>query len=188
MSVPPAQAEPGDGLADSGEYVRAMGQHVASVCVITTEVAGERFGLTATAVSSVCATPPRLLICVNKSGQSHAKIALAGHFCVNVLTEDQDHVAKAFAGMLGPGFDRFACAEWTAVKTGSPALEAAAATFDCRIAGQIDQFTHSIFLGDVVAVSSHLGRDSLLYGSRKFRQLRKIFSSLDSSSGETLHF
>jgi len=39
------------------EFVQAMGQHVSSVCVITANCDGERFGLTATAVSSVCANP-----------------------------------------------------------------------------------------------------------------------------------
>jgi len=188
MSPQTAAAEPSGQLAPSSDYIRAMGQHVASVCVITTTVGGERFGLTATAVSSVCATPPRLLICVNKSGASHEKISEAGHFCVNVLNEDQDPLAKAFAGMLGKAADRFGSGEWTTLKTGSPVLAAAAANFDCRIAGTLDQFTHTIFLGDVVAVSCQLGHDSLLYGSKKFRQLRKTFSSLDANNGETLHF
>jgi flavin reductase (DIM6/NTAB) family NADH-FMN oxidoreductase RutF len=177
-----------EGLAASGDYIAAMGQHVASVCVITTEIGGERFGLTATAVSSVCATPPRLLVCVNKSGQTCAKIEEAGRFCVNVLNEDQDGVAKAFAGMLGKTIERFSLAAWTTLKTGAPVLVGAAASFDCEIGGRLDQFTHAIFLGDVVAVSSQLGRESLLYGSRKFRQLRKVFSSLESNSGDTLHF
>ena len=174
--------------ASSSDYIAAMGQHVASVCVITTSVGGERFGLTATAVSSVCATPPRLLICVNKSGQSHDNILAAGVFAVNVLTEAQDHIAKAFAGMLGRGVDRFASGEWTTLKSDAPALVGAAAVFDCRVAGAIDQFTHTIVLGDVVAVDTRLGHESLLYGSRKFRQLRKIFSALETDSGETLHF
>ena len=188
MSEPIPQLADGAARAASADYIRAMGQHVASVCVITTTCGGERFGLTATAVSSVCATPPRLLVCVNKSGLTHEKILESGHFCVNVLTEDQDIVAKAFAGMLGKSVERFAGAEWTQLATGSPVLAGAAAAFDCRIGERIDQFTHTILLGDVLAVASHPGHESLLYGSRKFRQLRKIFSSLDANAGETLHF
>ncbi len=175
-------------LAPSSDYIRAMGQHVASVCVITTAIGGERFGLTATAASSVCASPPRLLVCVNKASLTHEKIRAAGHFCVNVLNEDQDNIARAFAGMLGPSVERFGAAAWTILKTGSPVLTAAAAAFDCRLAGALDQFTHSLFLGDVVAVTCDSQRDSLLYGSRRFRQLRKIFSDLDAEAGETLHF
>ena len=157
MSEPIPQLADGAARAASADYIRAMGQHVASVCVITTTCGAERFGLTATAVSSVCATPPRLLVCVNKSGLTHEKILESGHFCVNVLTEDQDIVAKAFAGMLGKSVDRFA---------------GAAAEAEARLG----------------VMASHPGHESLLYGSRKFRQLRKIFSSLDANAGETLHF
>jgi flavin reductase (DIM6/NTAB) family NADH-FMN oxidoreductase RutF len=84
-----------------------MGQHVSSVCVITSVHEGKRYGLTATAMSSVCADPPRLLVCVNKSGVSHDMIAASGAFCVNVLAEQQVQTAKAFAGMMGKDFDRF---------------------------------------------------------------------------------
>jgi flavin reductase len=171
-----------------GEYTQAMAQHVSSVCVITTKLDGQRYGLTATAVTSVCAQPPRLLVCVNKSSSTHARMAAARFFCVNVLSEMQDIVAKAFAGMLGPDVDRFGVAKWTEIATGAPVLLKAAAVFDCVVSQTLDQSTHTIFLGDVVGASSQLGQDSLLYGSRKFRQLRKIFSLSEANTGETLHF
>jgi flavin reductase len=171
-----------------GDCTQAMAQHVSSVCVITTKLDGQRYGRTATAVTSVCAQPPRLLVCVNKSSFTHARISAAGIFCVNVLSETQDIVAKAFAGMLGPNVDRFRVAQWTEINTGAPALLKAAAVFDCVVSETLDQFTHTTFFGDVVGVSSQLGQDSLLYGSRKFRQLRKIFSSLEGNTGEMLHF
>ena len=158
------------------DYIRAMGQHASSVCVITASHGGNRHGLTATAVSSVCAEPPRLLVCANKSGVTHQMIQASGSFCVNVLTEDQDHIAKAFAGMMGRDFDRFSSGNWTEMATGSPALRTAAAVFDCEIAQVIDQFTHTIFIGAVVGVASVSGQDPLLYGARRFRQLRKSVS------------
>ena len=141
------------------DYTQAMGQHAASVCVITTALGGQRYGLTATAVSSVSAQPPRLLVCVNRSSFAHAKIAEAGAFCVNVLSETQDMVAKAFAGMLGPNIDRFGVAEWTTLRSGAPALVSAAAAFDCVVGERVEQFTHTVFFGDVVGVSSRLGQE-----------------------------
>ena len=137
---------------------------------------------------SVSAQPPRLLVCVNRSSFTHAKIGEAGVFCVNVLSETQDIVAKAFAGMLGPNVDRFGVAEWTTLRSGAPALVGCAAAFDCTVGERLEQSTHTVFFGDVVGVSSRLGQDTLLYGSRKFRQLRKILLSLEAASGETLHY
>ncbi len=175
-------------LVSTAEFVQAMGQHVASVCVITTQSGGERFGLTATAVSSICAEPPRLLVCVNKSGLTHHKIVAAARFGVNVLGDDQEQVGKAFAGMMGRDFDRFSMGEWRAGDGGTPLLEGAAATFDCRVAETLDQFTHTIFIGEIVAVSTKIGQDALVYGARRFRNLRKIMEAPIPENMESLHF
>lgn len=170
----------------AAEYVGAIAQHVASVCVITTALEGERFGLTATAVSSVTADPPRLLVCVNKSGQTHEKIVAAGRFAVNVLAEDQDRVAMVFAGMGGREVDRFASGDWGQLQTGAPVLRAASAVFDCRLVETNTQSSHSIFIGEVVASSHRAGADTLLYGARKFRQLRKLFIGPNGGAEEWL--
>jgi flavin reductase (DIM6/NTAB) family NADH-FMN oxidoreductase RutF len=170
----------------AAEYIAAAAQHVSSVCVITTTVEGARYGLTATAVASVSAEPPRLLVCVNRSGQTHEKIRAAGRFCVNVLTEAQDNVAMAFAGMAGPLADRFAVGEWTTLVSGAPVLANAAAAFDCRLAEISEQSTHSVLFGDVLATRHRAGEDTLLYGVRRFRQLRKIFSGFATGEDEYL--
>jgi flavin reductase (DIM6/NTAB) family NADH-FMN oxidoreductase RutF len=170
------------------QFVQAMGQHVSSVCVITTSHNGQRYGLTATAVSSVCATPPRLLVCVSKTGATEDKIMAAGQFCVNVLTEDQEHVAKAFAGMMGKDFEKFSLGAWCPLATGSPALREAAASIDCRLVDHFDQHSHSIFIGEVVGVATQSGKDALLYGARRFRALRKMFCAGATDDLEPLHF
>ncbi len=175
-------------LVNKTDFVQAMGQHVSSVCVITTHHNGERFGLTATAVSSVCADPPRLLVCVNKSGLTHHKIVAAGHFGVNVLADSQERVGQSFAGMLGRDFDRFTVGEWREGKSGAPLLLDAAATFDCRVAETLDQFTHTIFIGEVLAAVTGIGQDALVYGARRFRNLRKIMTPAVPEDMESLHF
>lgn len=165
-----------------------MGQHVASVCVITTRWQGERFGLTATAVSSVCASPPRLLVCVNKSGFTYDKIMSAGHFGVNVLSDNQEKVGKSFAGMFGKDFDRFSVGEWRVGLRGSPLLQDAAAAFECVVVEALDQFSHTVLIGEVVEVAAGIGRDALVYGARRFRNLRKIMTSSNADEMESLHF
>jgi flavin reductase (DIM6/NTAB) family NADH-FMN oxidoreductase RutF len=161
----------------AADYIAAVAQHVSSVCVITTICDGERSGLTATAVASVSAAPARLLVCVNKTGNSHDKILRSGRFCVNVLTESQDRIAMVFAGMAA-GADKFAVGEWTTLTSGAPALVGAAACFDCRLASVSDQSTHSVLFGDVIETRHVIGEDALLYGVRRFRQLRKVFSAI----------
>jgi flavin reductase (DIM6/NTAB) family NADH-FMN oxidoreductase RutF len=174
----------------SDDYIAAMGRHASSVCLITTTVGGERFGLTATAVTSVCAAPPRLLVCVNTSGLTHQKIMEAGVLCVNVVTDTQEKVARAFAGMMGGTFDRFSIGEWSSLLTGAPALGGAAAVFDCCIRETVRQFTHSIFICEVVATQVQGGTEPLLYTGRRFRELRRIVSPPSDSRIELdgLHF
>jgi flavin reductase (DIM6/NTAB) family NADH-FMN oxidoreductase RutF len=129
-----------------------------------------------------------LLVCVNKSGLTHEKMAMAGHFCVNVLSELQDKVGKVFAGMSGKEVDRFSVGGWHEIATGSPALKDAAAVIDCRIAETLDQYTHTVFIGEVAGVDGAIGRDALLYGARRFRTLRKLISAPLESDMESLHF
>ena len=172
----------------TADYVAAMGLHVASVCVITAAFDGRHYGLTATAVSSICADPPRILVCVNRSGVSHEKILAAKSFAVNVLAETQDKVAKAFAGMMGKDFEKFSIGDWQTLATGSPCLMDASAVFDCKLVQAIDQFTHTIFIGEVMAVASAPGRDPMLYGSRRFRTLRKVVTTPVLEEQESLHF
>ena len=163
-----------------------MAQHVSSVCVITTQVGNNRFGLTATAVSSVCAEPPRILVCINKKGLTHQMIQESGYFCVNLLAENQDDIAKKFAGIEKTYADRFEIGNWTTLVTGSPVLEGSAAVFDCQSMETSDQFTHTVFFGEVQAANFTLGQDTLLYGSRRFQQLRKFFLALESDGPEYL--
>lgn len=170
------------------EFIAAMGQNVSPVCVITATHEGRRTGLTATAVSSLCADPPRLLVCVNRAGASHAMIAASGRFCVNVLAEEQDHIARVFAGMAGKDVDRFATGDWQTLATGAPVLAGATAVFDCELAMAVEQFSHSIFIGQVRAVRTSQNRDPLLYGARRFRTLRKAMTMPEQASLESLHF
>ncbi|KUM27503.1 hypothetical protein AU467_16515 [Mesorhizobium loti] len=181
MSIPPTEPL----SVTPAQYVAAIAQHVSSVCIVTTATDGERFGLTATAMSSVTAEPPRLLVCVNKSGRSYEAIIASGRFCVNVLTEAQDKVAMIFAGHGGSKVDRFANGDWTKLSTGAPVLIGAAASFDCRLGQVVDQSTHAVLIGDVVSTTHQVGQDTLLYGARRFRQLRKIFMGA-SAGGEYL--
>jgi flavin reductase (DIM6/NTAB) family NADH-FMN oxidoreductase RutF len=172
------------------DFVHAMGLHVSSVCVITTVIGHERFGLTATAVSSVCANPPRLLVCINMSGVTYSKITETAVLCVNVVAEGQDNVAKAFAGMMGKDFDRFSLGNWSKLKTGSPVLEGATTVFDCRVVQSIPQHSHMIFICEVLATQTKVNAEPLLYGNRKFRNLRQIMPSKSTNADveDTLHF
>ncbi|SDE39038.1 flavin reductase family protein [Paraburkholderia lycopersici] len=155
------------------EHRGGMRNLAAAVTVITSRYAGQRAGLTATAVVSVTAEPPRLAVFVNKNVVAADVILKSGALCVNVLASQQDDVAKAFAGMVDGvhGEDRFGYGRWNAMVTASPALEGALVNFDCRVVKVYDESTHYVFLCEVLATAGGAGEDALVYLNGAFRQI-----------------
>lgn len=155
---------------DAEAFKKGMRQLSAAVTVVTTGTDLEhRAGLTATAVCSVSAEPPHLLVCINRLGEGHARIREWRNFCVNVLSHGQIRIAKRFAGMEGGAHpERFAQGEWGSLTTGAPVLAGCLANFDCRLQQEIESGTHSIFIGEIVAISVHKGLEPLAFLDGQF--------------------
>ena len=157
-------------LRDS--FRQAMQRLASTVCILTGGQPGAHRGLTATAVCSLTAEPPAVLVCINRSAGAHDAILGAGVVGVNLLSVTQLPLAERFAGMTGAvGKDRFAGADWVAGGTGAPLLRNALAALDCRIAASVPFHTHTVLLCRIEDL--RLGEDSgpLLYGARAFRFL-----------------
>ena len=160
--------------ATPAEFKLAMRRLAAGVTLVTTAGRGGRAGLTATAVCSLSADPPRLLVCVNRDSAPNRAIASAKRFCVNVLGTRHRALALRFAGATGvQGEERFAKGTWTVGTSGSPVLADALASFDCTLVEAIQSGTHTIFVGAVNAVETHAKGAPLLYASGAFGTLAK---------------
>lgn len=134
-------------------YKAAMRLFGGAVTVLTTMADSGPTGLTATAVCSLSAEPPRLLTCVNRDRFTYRAIAAARSFCINLLHEGQAETARRFAGMTGGGdLDRFAGVAWRPGHTGAPVIDDALASFDCRVHAILDSGSHGIIIGDVIAI------------------------------------
>lgn len=160
-------------LATADDHRRGMRQLAASVSIVTARVAERRAGLTATAVCSVTADPPRLVVFVNKGVVANEVIRESGAVCINVLSSAQERVAKAFAGMVQGvhGDARFDHGQWDAMVTGAPALDGALVNFDCRVVKVFDESTHHAFVAEVLATRVNETGDALLYLNGAFRNL-----------------
>lgn len=142
-----------------------------AVNLVTTGGRGQvRQGLTATAVCSLTVEPPCLIACVNQSASAHNAIGDNGYFCINVLSETQRELAADFADNNAIE-RRFTKGLWTEMETGAPVLESCLSSFDCIVSTTIDRGTHTIFVGDVVAVSTNLGVAPLLYFNGAYNTL-----------------
>ena len=169
----PAAGSPGSPLASADAFRDAMRRLSTGVTIIASENQGMRAGLTATAVCSLAATPPSLLVCVNRTVYAHSIIVASRVLSVNVLAAEQEDIAKRFAGMLPAveGNDRFAGSPWQVIASGAPVLVGALANFDCRVTEVVDWATHSIFLCEVLAARSSDGSEALVYLNGRFNTL-----------------
>ena len=139
-----------------------MRQIPAAVTVVTTSAHGVRHGLTVTAVASVSADPPQVLVCVNRAARSAAAISAAGRFGVNYLDAEHVELAEVFAAPTGDHEDRFRRARWSDSPAGTPLLQDALVAFDCIVVNEIHSGTHVIFIGQVTDVRCREGR-ALIY-------------------------
>lgn len=136
----------------SSKFLACMRMLASGCAVIAARHEGQRAGLTATAVCSVTADPPQIIVCINRKVRAHPLIANSSALSVNMLAQAHEMVAKRFAGLIEGvlGEDRFVGADWEEGVTGSPILRDALFSLDCRVVGVIPASTHSIFLCEVV--------------------------------------
>ena len=157
---------------DTLDAFRSAMRHVAAtVYAITTGHAGARYGILATAVSSLSFDPPSLLVCVNRAASLHAPLAMADTFCVNVLGIGNRDVAEHF--MSGQPAERFAVGEWEESHS-VPVLATAQSSFICARRQAHDFGTHSIFIGEIITAHHREDAMPLVYFDRSYMDIGAV--------------
>ena len=88
-----------DSMSEFALFKQGMRRVSGAVTVVTTRgPAGERRGVTATAICSLSVSPPAVIACVNRETWVGQFAPISRIFCVNVLARAQRDVAEAFAG------------------------------------------------------------------------------------------
>lgn len=131
-------------------------------------------GMTATSLCALSATPPSLLVCVERSSRTHAELEHVETFALDLLASDQRRIARLCAQ---PGADKALPVEWLVpvASEAAPRLAGAIAHFDCRIERVDPAFSHSIVIARIRTLE--LGRDDdepLLYRDGRFRTLAAL--------------
>jgi 3-hydroxy-9,10-secoandrosta-1,3,5(10)-triene-9,17-dione monooxygenase reductase component len=132
---------------DSAEFRQVLGHFATGVTVITAAADGGPVGLAVNSFTSVSLDPPLVAFCAANSSSTWPSIQAAGHFCVNIVAEDQQEVCRLFATK---GADRFTSIGWrTATHSGAPILEDVLAWIDCAIDAEHQAGDHIIVVGRV---------------------------------------
>ena len=155
-------------MVDIASFRNGMALLASAVNVITTDGPQGLAGFTATAVSSVTDQPPTLLVCMNRASFTHPIFAGNGVLCVNVLTEAQKDLSAIFADRQATLAQRFAQVRWSRLASGSPVIDGAMVSFDCRITHTHEAGSHSIFICEVVGLQQSEHGAGLVYFNRGY--------------------
>jgi flavin reductase (DIM6/NTAB) family NADH-FMN oxidoreductase RutF len=141
---------------EAAHYRKVLGHFVTGVTIITAMDGKEPVGIAANSFTSVSLEPPLVAFCAAYSSSTWPRIEAAGHFCVNILREDQEDLCRLFATK---GADRFGAIGWHPAETGAPILSDVLGWIDCTIENVVDAGDHAIVVGRVRGLDvPHEGR------------------------------
>lgn len=147
----------------------AMSRVAGAVHLVATDGKGGKAGLTATAVASVAADPPTLLVCLNATSRTAAALRANGYFTVNTLGAGQQELANVFAGRTpAKGEARFEHGKWEAGTAGQPVLADALVSFTVRVVEIKPVATHLIVIGEVMTIGLGQAHAGLVYTRRAY--------------------
>ncbi|GAB4448281.1 MAG: flavin reductase family protein [Chloroflexi bacterium OHK40] len=149
-------------MIDEPLFRQVMGHFATGVTVVTTAHHGRLSGITVSSFTSLSLRPTLVLICIDHRASSHAAIAEAGAFAVNILAEGQEYLSRRFASAEA---EKFTAGTYELSPRGLPLLRGALARIECTLQSTLPGGDHSIFVGEVVAASCHDGRPLLYYRS-----------------------
>ena len=159
------------GAVPKQEFADVMSRMAATVSVVTARDAGEAHGRTVTAVLSLSAEPPMVLVSVKSDSALATAILSDGGFSLAMLAEGQEMIGDGFAGKIPHGH-RFLIGVWGEWPSGRPHLFGASAAIDCELAGSVPMADHTLFAGLVTNTDLPLHSRPLLWARRNYRALR----------------
>ena len=158
-----------EGHVDRDAFLKIMTAFPTGVAIITTtDGLGVQRGLTSNAVTSASASPPLLLVCVDKNSRTLPALIEAGAFVVNFMADDSENICSLFASKAE---EKFNGVSWTESPSGLPVLhEHTLAWAECSLYQQIEVGDHIVLVGLVRhGETAPLERRPISYFRRAFQ-------------------
>lgn len=149
---------------DARAFWTALGQRATGMTVVTADSDDGPTGFLGLSAAHVTASPPTMLVSVDRKTSALAGIVSRRHFAVNFLPADAGKIADAFGGRAGiSAADRFTLGQWRVLSTGAPVYCEALGAFDCTVDEIIQRGDISIIIGTVVAAAWRADGEPLLF-------------------------
>lgn len=134
-------------MIGSQDFKRAMARLTGAVTIITTcDEQGQPWGFTATAFCSLSLNPPLVLCCLHQDADCHQTFLRRHAFAVNILSEQQCHLASRFATK---GRAKYEGLTFVQGRLGLPLLTGTLLSLECSVHNIVPGGDHSILIGQV---------------------------------------
>ena len=150
------------------DFRAAIGLLPTGVTVVTATGSEGPAGATANAVASLSLDPMLMLACLDRGSRTLLAVQAANHFGVNVLSDAQEEVARAFSSKAAVA-DKWVGVKWED-RDGLPALAGALVWVACELQDVIAGGDHVIVTGQVIDLETREG-DPLLFHRGAYRPL-----------------
>lgn len=149
------------------ELWQTLGRLASGVTIVTAMHAGERWGMTASAVISLSHDPPTLGVAVAHDRKMHALLSQpeVTHFGLNILSSTQKNLSEHFAGKTDPAISL----SWFEHE-GLPLLGGTIAQIVCRKEQAVPFSDHTLFTG-VIEYTRFTDDDPLVYFRGQYHEL-----------------
>lgn len=157
-------------MFDPREFRSVMSSFATGVTLATAALEdGTKAGITVNSFASVSLDPPLVLFCLVKRAISFPVFSNASGYAINVLSAEQEHIARAFA-VPGQGPERWHHGSFSIGQSGAPILADTLATIDCALHAQHEAGDHVIMVGRVLSLA-RAERAPLVYWNSGYRHL-----------------
>lgn len=155
------------------DFKQAMRRLATTIAIVTAGKDEECTGMAATAVMSVTAEPPTLIIAVNRTASITPILAGEEEFCINLLAARHQPLVGVFSGQK-KGRERFETGDWQFNPAGPPILGDAVASLMCRKSGSFEVSTHILYTGEVTGIVNHPEIDPLVWVDGTFASAARL--------------
>lgn len=145
-------------------FRRVFGHFCTGVTVVTGIDDGGPVGFACQAFAALSLDPPLVLFCPSVTSLTWPRIERSGHFCINVLAEDQRALSRVFGAA---GEDKFAGVPWSPAASGAPILDGVLTWAGCAVEAAHEAGDHWVVIGRVTELGvCRDGRPLLFYKGR----------------------
>ena len=148
---------------DARRFRSTLGRFATGVTVVTAAHGDRHHGMTANAFLSLSLEPPLVGVSVARTARMHAFLEETGRFGVSVLAEDQEAVARHFAGRQDEAFE-----VPLRRHDGLPLVGGGVAWLTARVTATHAVGDHTLFVGEVDWLDHAEGTPLLFFEGRLF--------------------